>query len=176
MKHVILINGSGGAGKETTARLLLTHLTPCAWIDSKALINVTPWSYGEALIELGVRNSAALTNNFLHAGYPSIVVSGGIGHQRALDLFCALTKPTAQVDYVWLHASKAIRDRRRITRARDAADQAEYLDEVDAAMPDPGPLMVPSGSYHRINSADRSVAEVVHDMLAVLNLTGGANR
>ncbi len=168
MNSLILINGCGGAGNETTARLLLGRLRPSAWIDIKALIKVEPWVYDETLLDLGARNGAALAGNFMRAGYPQVIFSGGVGNQHALDLICVLASAADHVYYFWLHADKAIRDRRRLARARDAADRPEYLDAVDAVMADPGPLSVRAGSYHRIDTGGATADAVAAAILTVL--------
>lgn len=168
MARLILIQGCSGAGKETTAGLLFSRLTSCAWVDIKALIKVAPWHFDDRLIAIGVENGAALVGNFLQAGYTTVIFSGGVGTQTALDLLEARIVAPHRTDYVWLHAEKAERDGRRLGRARDPADRAEHLDQVDRAMPDPGPLQVRNGTYRRLDTTHRPAEAVVEELLAYL--------
>ena len=168
MPTLLLINGCSGAGKETTSRLLFAQLTSCAWIDVKALITVAPWHFDDRLVVLGVENGASLIANFWRAGYGAVLFSGGVGTQRALDLLEARIPAAHRTVYVWLHADKAVRDERRLRRARDAADRREHLDQVDAMMPDPGRLRVQDGAYLRIDTMQRRPQEVVLALLAQL--------
>ena len=53
-----------------------------------------------------------------------------------LDRFCAEAGAGHTLLYVWLRASQAVRNQRRIQRARDDADQPEHFDFLDALIPD----------------------------------------
>jgi hypothetical protein len=44
MFNLLLINGCGGAGKDTAGRLLLQTLPHSALLDIKALSQTNPWS------------------------------------------------------------------------------------------------------------------------------------
>lgn len=168
MRRLIIIAGCGGAGKETTARLLYGALARCAWVDMKTLVRVQPWEYGPELIALGVRNAAALANHYLDAGFSPAIISGGLADQTSLDLFLRLMERPYDADYVWLYAEKGIRDRRRLGRARDDADNPEYLDAIDRAIPDPGELRVAGGRYHRVDTSQLAPEEVLRRVLALL--------
>ncbi len=169
MRRLIVIGGCGGAGKETTGSLLYTALDSCAWIDSKWLIRVQPWEYDEPLHRLGVRNAASVANNYYAAGFTQVILSGGVASQSRLDLLLDLVEGDPLVDYVWLHADKPVRDRRRLGRQRDDADQAQYLDDVDRVFIDPGKLHVRGGRYHRLDTSALTPQQVLQ---AVLDLLG----
>ena len=168
MPHLIIIGGTGGAGKETLARLLYEHLSPCAWVDAKALVRVQPWQFGPALHALSMRNAAALAHNFYAAGFDPTLLSGGVVDQASLDLLQDLLPAGTQVDYLFLHADKAVRDARRLSRARDDADLREHLDTVDRVMPDPGPLVVRGGRYQRLDTTHLAPEQVLAVALQLL--------
>ena len=165
---LIIISGCCGAGKETTGRLLLSVLEPSAWIDMKSLGRIEPWAYGEELISLCVENAADLVDNFFRAGYYQVVLSGGIHSQRELDALMTFVHTDCRVIYIWLDVDKAVRDKRRIARARDDADSPEHLDFVDSVVTDPGELSISSGAYYRLTTDCETPQEVLKNVLEVL--------
>ena len=170
---LIIIGGCCGAGKETTGKLLLSALEPSAWIDMKSLVWVNPWGYGEKLLSLCVENAASLVDNFFRAGYCQVVLSASaINSQRELDALIALIHADCRVICVWLDVDKAIRDKRRIGRARDAAHSPEHLDYIDSVVTDPGKLSIPNGAYYRLQIDDETPHEVLENVLESLAKEG----
>ena len=173
---LIIISGCCGAGKETTGRLLLSVLEPSAWIDMKSLGNIRPWGYEEKMVSLSIKNAADLVDNFLSAGYCQVIFSGGIYSQRELDTLMSLINTDCRVIYVWLDVGKAIRDKRRIARARDTADNPEHLDYIDSVITDPGKLPIPDGAYYRVQIGGETPHEVLENVLETLAKEGLALR
>ena len=169
---LIIIGGCGGAGKETTGKLLSEALEPSAWIDIDSLGKVAPWAYGEKLISLSIENAAALVNNFFRASYYQVVLSGGIQSQRELDALIARVPADCRVLYIWLGVDKTRRDKRRIARARDAADKAEFLDDIDSVVTDPGELKIPNGAYFRLQIDGETPHEVLERVVKTLAKEG----
>jgi len=165
---LIIIGGCCGAGKETTGRLLSEALEPSAWIDFKSLGRIAPWAYDEKLISLSIENARALVNNFFRAGYCQVVLSGFGFSQKEFDALTALVHADCRVLYVWLDVDKIVRDKRRIGRARDAADKPEFLDDIDAVVTDPGELSIPNGAYFRLQIADETPDEVLERVVETL--------
>jgi shikimate kinase len=169
---LIIISGCCGAGKETTGRLLLSALEPSAWIDMKSLGKISPWAYEEKMVSLSIENAADLVDNFFRAGYCQVISSGGIYSQRELDTLMTLVHTDCRVIYVWLDVGKAIRDKRRIARARDPADNPEHLDYIDSVITDPGKLLIPNGAYYRVQIDDGTPHEVLENVLETLAKEG----
>lgn len=169
---LIIIGGRCGAGKETTGRLLSEALEPSAWIDFKSLGRIAPWAYGEKLISLSIENAAALVNNFIRAGYCQVVLSGFGFAQTELDALISRVHADCRVLFVWLDVAKTIRDKRRIIRARDAADKPEWLDDIDSVVTDPGELSIPNGAYFRLQIAGETPHEVLERVVETLAKEG----
>ena len=169
---LIIISGCCGAGKETTGELLLSALEPSAWIDIKSLGKIRPWAYGEELLSLCIENAAALVSNFFRSGYCQVVLSGGINSQRELDALMILVRTDCRVIYVWLDVDKTIRDRRRIARARDTADNPEHLDYIDSVITDPVILSISNGAYYRLRIDGETPHEVLENILETLAKEG----
>lgn len=154
MATLILINGQGGAGKSTTAKALLRMLRPAAYISADSLVSVEPFEWNDDLLALGIRNAALLIRSFADAGYAYILLCGLLNRQEMLDRFCAEVGAGHTLLYVWLRASQAVRDQRRIQRARDDADQPEHFPFLDALIPDlTAPLRVPNGAFVEVDTA-----------------------
>ena len=158
---LIIISGCGGAGKYTTGQLLAEALEPSAWIVSDSLGRVAPWAYEQKLLSLTVENAAALVGNFFRAGYWQVVLTGGVPTQKELDSLLARIPADCRVLYIWLDVDKPRRDKRRIGRARDGADKAEFLDFVDSVVTDPGELEIPNGQYFRLQIDGETPHEVL---------------
>jgi hypothetical protein len=165
---LIIVSGCCGAGKETTGRLLLSALEPSAWIDIKSLGRISPWGYEEKLILLSIENAADLADNFFRAGYCQVIFSGGIHSQEELGTLMSLIHTDCRVIYVWLDVDKMIRDKRRIARARDPADNPEHLDYIDSLIKDPGKLLIPNGAYYRIQIDVETPHEALGNVLETL--------
>jgi hypothetical protein len=165
MHDLILINGCGGSGKDTTGRLLLARLKSAALVDIKALIRVEPWEFGEKITDLGVRNAASLITNFAESGYRQIILSGGLATQKSLDLLMSSIPDSLRVHYFWLEVPKSVRDMRRVQRQRDEGDKVQHLNHIDSVFSDPGPLLVSGGNYYRILPALRSPDQIAEEIL-----------
>jgi hypothetical protein len=176
---LILINGQGGAGKSTTAKHLLHMLRPAAYIPTDSLISVEPFEWNEGLLSLGIRNAALLIHSFTEAGYEYIILCGLLNRQELLERFCSEAAAEHSLLYVWLRASQAVRNERRIQRARDDADRPEHFAFLDALIPDlAGPLAVPNGSYIEIDTthfSPREVAQSIQSAVSRGHLVGQAN-
>ena len=166
MTDIILINGCGGAGKETTSKALLKQCSHGAWLDIKGLIRVEPWEFGGEVGKLGIRNAAALIGNFISGGYDPVIFSGGINNQECLFLLDSLLESNSPRHFVWLEASKGVRDVRRHKRARDEGDKPQYLDQIASVFTDPGELVVPNGRYYRICSEVSPPEELAREILS----------
>lgn len=169
---LIIISACCGAGKETTGGLLLSALEPSAWIDMKSLGKIRPWAYEEKMVLLSIENAADLVDNFFSAGYCQVILSGGIFSQRELDTLMSLIHTDCRVIYVWLDVGKVIRDKRRIARARDLADDPEHLDYIDSLITDPGKLLIPNGAYYRVQIGGETPHEVLENVLETLAKEG----
>ncbi len=170
MFELILINGCGGAGKDTTGRLLLPKLANAALIDIKALSITNPWKYSD--FQIGLKNAAVLINSYAEAGYSQIILTGGVNSQDRLDYLINLLPKSIRIHYFWLDVSKATRDTRRIARSRDEADKAQFLDSVDLVFTDPGDLNIPNAQFERISSERMTQDEVVTTIRKKLSAEG----
>jgi hypothetical protein len=101
-----------------------------------------------------------------------VVLSGGIHSQRELDALSTLVHTDCRMLYVWLDVDKTLRDKRRIVRARDAADKAEFLNYVDSVVTDPGELKIPNGAYYRLSIDGETLQEVLERVVETLAQEG----
>lgn len=174
MGNLLLINGCGGAGKDTTGQLLLTKLKTAALIDIKGVTRVEPWQYGGAIGRLGVQNAASLISNFNSAKYNTIILTGGVENQEKFDLLHSLVPKDLNLYYFWLDVPKSIRDERRIVRQRDEGDNPQHLDQIDSVFTDPGTLCMSTGKYFRITATSLTRRQVAEYILSAIEL--GSNQ
>ncbi|MCB0334879.1 MAG: hypothetical protein KDD62_01195 [Bdellovibrionales bacterium] len=167
MTTLILINGCGGAGKDTTGRLLLKSLPKAALLDIKGLSLFHPWEYSD--FQVGLTNAASLVRNYCDVGYPSIIFSGGLNSQERIDFFTSLIPESVSLKYFWLDVPKSQRDIRRIDRRRDDGDQAHYLDAIDEVFTDPGTLTIRNCAFERVEAAQLSPQQVMDKIKTKLN-------
>lgn len=158
MSKLILINGCGGAGKDSTGQELLKNISNATLLDIKGLSRTNPWEYSD--FEIGLKNAASLINNFYKAGYENIIFTGGLNTQERIDYLIPLLPKGLSLFYFWLDVTKALRDKRRISRARDEADNAVYLDSIDEVFTDPGEILI-EGVCSRIKAEDLAIGDVV---------------
>ena len=166
---LILINGLGGSGKTTCGLLLSDRIDSCAYFDFDMLTKVNPFEYGEDLIKLGLRNAAGLISNFFAAGYKVVVMSAGTGSQRYSDYLINLIVPPDRIYWIWLAASKTERDKRRLVRRRDGADDPKWLDFVDGkAGLYAGPVDIEGGLCCEIDTDNAAPNNVVRQILKII--------
>lgn len=165
MATLILINGQGGAGKSTTAKMLLRMLRPAAYIPTDSLVSVEPFEWNEQLLGLGIHNAALLIRSFADAGYQYIILCGLLNRQAMLDRFCAEAAAGHRLVYVWLRAAQTVRNGRRIQRARDDADHPQHFDFLDALIPDLAvPLSVPNGAFVELDTSTLTPHQVAQQI------------
>lgn len=165
MVQIILINGCGGAGKDTSGKKLLEVIPQGALIDIKSISRTQPWDFND--YQIGLKNASSLINNFIEAKFVPIIFTGGIFDQNRLDYFLEFISPQIKVHFFWLHVEKSLRDIRRVKRARDNGDQPEYLDQIDSVFTDPGELQVRNGKFTRIDAANLEPDQVVTSILSL---------
>lgn len=131
-QKLILINGFGGSGKTEVGKLLLTALPSAALFDFDSITCVNPFEYTDRLFQLGHKNAAAITENFLLEDYQHIIMCGGCSTQRHLDNFLSLLRRRPEVNWFFLVTSSEERRRRKVARSRDDADKPEWFDALEA--------------------------------------------
>ena len=121
-------------------------------------------------IAVSINNAAPLIDNFFKAGYAQVVLSSFVfsQSQRELDALVSLVQTECRMLFVWLDVDKTIRDKRRIGRARDGADKAEFLKFVDSVITDPGELKIPNGEYFRVQVDSETPHEVLERVVKSL--------
>ncbi len=164
---LILINGQSGAGKSATAGALLQALENSAYIPTDSLMSVNPFEFGDKLHQLGSKNAKMLVKSFRKSGYRYIILCGLLSNQEYLDQFIIdFDEADFNILYVWLKVDKAIRDQRRINRARDDADRPEHFDVVDEKIPDlRTPLNVDYGKFIAINTENKAPSKVAEGII-----------
>ena len=128
---VISINGQGGVGKTETSKALLSKLDNSAYISGDALVTVNPFGINEKTNKLGIKNAMSLINNFSEEGYEYVVICGINRNQDQLNSFLNNLNEKIGFLFVWLRASKEVRYKRRVGRARDGADNPNEFDFID---------------------------------------------
>jgi hypothetical protein len=169
---LILINGLGGVGKTTCARILCERIDSFAYFDFDMLTKVKPFEFGEKLIRLGLKNSAGLIDNFCRAGYQTVIMSGGIYNQEHVDYIKNRISEPEQIFLFWLVASKGERDKRRIDRSRDKADDLVFLDLVDEKIAQIAKPME-KGIRYEIYTDGFSPNEIVENICRIISESEG---
>lgn len=91
----ILISGPAGAGKSTVSKLLCEHLKKCALIEVDKIRNmiksghVSPFEENEESekqLELGIKNTCSLVNNFNGDGF-NVVIDDVVSTTERLNLY-----------------------------------------------------------------------------------------
>ncbi len=175
--NVILIAGQEGAGKSTLVRALLPLTCAGAQIDAEDVGQVNPCLMDTALLQLLRRNVAQLVLNFWAAGYRNVIAGSIANTHSEYVAFRDLLPPDTRVYLVQLRASRAVRDRRRMTRAKPSA--AAWRDHVDRVDPEDTSLRSASADYRLIVintddlTIDETVAQVVRAIPEIYESEGG---
>jgi adenylylsulfate kinase-like enzyme len=166
--NLILIEGQEGVGKSTILRALLPHMPRAAMIDGEDLGQVNPCEMDTEFMELLWRNMAALIKNFWAAGYSTVVAGSSFDNHKGYVRFRKGLPENISIYLVHLCASKAVRDQRRIYRAKPSTK--ELRDWVDSMCPEDATLRDNQNGYRyiRIDNDDLSVTETVAAILSAI--------
>ena len=164
MEKIILINGQGGAGKSSVAKLLSQELKNSAYIDVDSLVSTNPWEFGDESDNLAIRNAISLIHNFSSANFQNIIISGLTRNQQLLDRFLSQLSKKAELLFVWLKADEKTRLARKESRDRDGADKKEHFELVDKLYPDIDSVNIKNGKSIFINTSSKSIQEVVNEI------------
>jgi hypothetical protein len=166
--RLIVVHGEEGAGKSTIIRALLPHTPGGARIDAEDVGQVNPCLMDDELFGLIRQNVALLVENFWRAGYGNVVAGSFLrGYPDYLAFRRLLTSPSA-VFVVELLVAKDVRDRRRLTRAKQTTRQ--WRDRVDLIAEGVSIRQAPDADYHYIgiDTSDLDVAETVRRIKAAI--------
>src|SRR3989344_826061 len=166
---IISINGQGGTGKTTTAKVLLEKLENSAYISGDALVAVNPFGVNEKTDRLAIKNSISLIKNFEQEGYDIVIICGILRSQYQLDSFLNNLGEKASFLFVWLRASKEVRHKRKTERARDESDSLKWFDFIDKIIPDIESFDLKRGEYLEIDTSGKTpeeVAEIIKSKIA----------
>lgn len=161
---LVLINGQVASGKSSTARTLLNELPHSAYIDTDAIMSVNPFRINNKIDALAIKNLVSLVKNYSEVGYRYIIVSGFMRSQKLLDDFLSKLSIKVDVLFVWLRASKEIRNGRRVKRNRDGADKPKHHELIDALFPDVDSFVIKNGRYLSINTTKKTIHEVADEI------------
>lgn len=171
MEKIILINGQGGTGKSSVAKLLSQELKSSAYIDVDSLVITNPWEFGDESDNLAIKNAISLIHNFSSANFQNIIISGLTRNQSLLDNFLSQLSKEASILFIWLKADKKIRFARKEGRNRDGADKKEHFESVDKLYPDIDSINVKNGRSIFIDTSLKTIQEVVSEIKHLIQQT-----
>ena len=128
-ERLVLICGEEGAGKSTVVRALLPHTPDGARIDAEDIGQTNPCPMDDEFFDLLRRNVVGLVENFWAAGYVNVVAGSFLRDYPDYVAFRTLVTRPSEVFLVELLVDKAVRDHRRVTRAKQTTQ--EWRDTVD---------------------------------------------
>jgi len=170
--RLILINGNGGAGKKTNSQLLYSKLPDSAWVHMKWILALKSWEPTERFTNLGLRNAAAVINNYFPEGVEQVIFSGLIDSQQVLDRFLSLIEYECSVYFFWLHADKSTLRERLINRARDSGDEPAFVDYLlSNYYRQPPTISMLDGSYFVIDTHAKPPKQIVEEMISSLKVS-----
>lgn len=164
-RSLILVTGEEGAGKTTVMRELLARAPHAAKLDAEDVGQVNPFTMDEPFIRLLWANVRAVIANFWAAGYPTVITGSFLVRDSYASYreFRRELPAGIEVYLVHLLAGKAVRDRRRIERAKPST--REWRDRVDALFPGDDSLRDASTGadyrYVRVENDAQTVRETV---------------
>ncbi|MEU6265479.1 hypothetical protein [Saccharopolyspora shandongensis] len=166
--RLIVVSGEEGAGKSTIIRALLPHTPRGARIDAEDVGQVNPCLMDDDLFGLIRRNVALLVENFWRAGYANVIAGSFLREYSDYLAFRRLLPPPSAVFLVELLVAKDVRDRRRVTRAKQTTQQ--WRDGVDLIPEDVTIRQAPDADYRYlgIDTTDLDVAETVRRIKAAI--------
>ena len=168
--RLILINGYGG--KKTNSQLLYSKLFDSAWVHMRWLLALKSWEPTERYTDLGLRNAAAVINNYFSEGVEHVIFSGLIDTQQILDRLISWIEYECSVCFFWLHTEKSILRERLINRARDSGDEPAFVDYLLSDYYHQPPKITPlDGSYLVIDTSLKTPEQIVEEMISSLKIS-----
>jgi hypothetical protein len=160
-RNLIVIEGQEGTGKSTIIRALLRVTPGGAQLDAEDVGQVNPFTFDEPFLELLWDNVAAVADNFWDAGYTTVISGSFLRGYPDLPRFRERLGIEPVVYVVQLCASKAVRDARRIQRAKPST--REWREQVDRIAPEDRSFAEAVGDYRylRVDDDELSVDETV---------------
>jgi energy-coupling factor transporter ATP-binding protein EcfA2 len=128
-RRLIIVSGEEGAGKSTIVRALLPSTPQGARIDAEDIGQTHPCPMDDAFFDLLGRNVAGLVANFWAAGYVNVIAGSFLRRYSDYLSFRQLLPRPSAVFLVDLLVDREVRNRRRITRAKQTTQ--EWRDMVD---------------------------------------------
>jgi energy-coupling factor transporter ATP-binding protein EcfA2 len=128
-QRLIIVSGEEGAGKSTIVRALLPSTPYGARIDAEDIGQTNPCPMDDTFFGLLRRNVAGLVANFWAAGYVNVIAGSFLRCYSDYVSFRQLLPRPSTVFLVDLLVDREVRNRRRITRAKQTTQ--EWRDMVD---------------------------------------------
>lgn len=163
-RRLIIVCGEEGVGKSTIVRALLPSTPYGARIDAEDIGQTNPCPMDDMFFGLLARNVAGLVENFWAAGYVNVIAGSFIRcHADYAAFRQLLPRPTA-VFLVDLLADRQVRERRRITRAKQTTQ--EWRDMVDRIPEDRTIRQAADADYRYIgiDTTCLDIADTVHQI------------
>lgn len=162
-RSLVFVTGNEGAGKTTVMRALLPYAMNAAKVDAEDVGQVNPFEFDESFVRLLWDNVRGLIRNFWAAGYSTVITGSCLAEDTyaSYRAFRAGLPDDIDAYVVQLHASKPVRDRRRIERAKPSTKQ--WRDQVDAFYRGDNTLLDSADDYRfvRIENDRQSVLETI---------------
>lgn len=173
MRKLILINGNGGVGKKTNSQILYSKLPNSAWVHMRWILALKAWGPTPRFEDLGLRNAAAIINNYFDEDVQRVIYSGNVYSQELLDRFLELVSFECEVNYFWLDADKSTQRARMLGRGRDSGDKLPDVDWLltNYRLNEPPSLVVPGGNYFVIDTNSKHPEQIVEEMIAHLKIS-----
>jgi hypothetical protein len=160
-RRLIIVSGEEGAGKSTIVRALLPSTPQGARIDAEDIGQTNPCPMDDTFFDLLRRNVAGLVENFWAAGYVNVIAGSFLRRYSDYMSFRQLLPRPSAVFLVDLLVDREVRDRRRITRAKQTTQ--EWRDMVDQIPEDQTIRQAADADYRYIDidTTDLDVARTV---------------
>ena len=156
-RRLIIVSGEEGAGKSTIVRALLPSTPQGARIDAEDIGQTNPCPMDDRFFDLLRRNVAGLVANFWAAGYVNVIAGSFLRRYSDYVSFRQLLPRPSAVFLVDLLVDREVRNRRRITRAKQTTQQ--WRDMVDQ-IPEDQTIRQAADADYRYISVDTTNLDV----------------
>ena len=166
-RSLILVTGEEGAGKSTVMAALLPHTPGGAKLDAEDVGQVHPFTFETPFHDLLWANVLAVTSNFWNAGYTTVITGSLLEGDTysSFQGFRRLLPEDIAIYVVRLSASKAVRDQRRIERAKPSSE--EWRDRVDATYPAGDTSLLDNATDYRYVMIDNTTQRLEDTLAAI---------